>query len=409
MVVKLSQDAIKEMDAAIDDATKDPYRGLPRAVVIVASKDAGVIYKHSSGYEQVPDYSNKDQLASSPLISDKSVFELWSCTKLITVIAALQLVEKGIIKLDDEASLYVPELKTIKRLVSYDGDEPELVDSPSPTVEQLITHTSRFTYVDSKHPRHEKYSKSNKIPAASGPESSRESITKIPLIYEPGKTWHYGISNDWLALVVQDVTKTDLETYFQTNIFGPLGINDISFVTPNPRKINIAHSPEKKGDPYTFQAGITHKWNCGFGGHGLFGSPSSYLKVLQAILGGGGPLLKPETVKMMFEPHVSTAEGLASLKEFTKDGNNPSMRKETGDYVGPNFGYGGALLMDDLASGRKKGSLNWSGMASTYWVIDPASEIAFVVFTNVLPYGPEQIWDMWDKVETSLYKGLSHE
>ena len=99
-----------------------------------------MLYSGSGGFAQLPDHgATPAEFEAAAKISEDSVFELWSCTKLVTVVAALQLWEQG--KLD--LSVYVPELKDVKLLMGYNGDEPILVDNDVViTPEMLITHTA---------------------------------------------------------------------------------------------------------------------------------------------------------------------------------------------------------------------------------------------------------------------------
>ncbi|KAL8280648.1 hypothetical protein RQP46_006971 [Phenoliferia psychrophenolica] len=384
--MKLSSSAVAEIDAAIAESVADPHHGLPRAVVMVTSKDE-LLYSGSAGYAQLPEHgASPAAFESAAKVSEDSVFE--ARLALFTLPLDLQA----------DASLYAPALKDVKRLTGYNGDEPILVDNDVViTVESLITHTA-----------------GNGIPTASGVDASTEAITKIPLMNIPGSTWEYGTNNDWLALCVEGASGQKLESYFQEHIFAPLGMDEISFEILGRNKINMARVPSPATDPFIVEKGVNWPFKRAFGGHGLLGSPKSYLKIVRAVLCGGTvderQILKPETVKEMFIPRLNAIQQ-AALKKFTKDGGDPYTRKrDVADYEanakGSQWGLGGVLSQEDLPSGRKTGSLSWSGMASTFWVVDPVTEIAFVIFTNVVPYGPQQIWDLWEKVEASIYKGL---
>ncbi|KAK4692082.1 hypothetical protein P7C70_g9205, partial [Phenoliferia sp. Uapishka_3] len=432
-MLTLSASAAAEIDAAIRDAVADPHRGLPRAVVMATSKE-GLLYSGSGGFAQLPEFgAPASAFESAERISTTSVFELWSMTKLVSVVAALQMVEQGKLDLQADASLYVPALKNVKILESFDGEKPVLVDKKTVvTVEMLITHTAGFGY-DHNIPIQAKYRKLNGLPANAGIDADTASITKIPLAKEPGSVWIYGTSNDWLALCVEAVSGQGIDEYFQEHIFDLLGMNDFSFKSDGKNKINMAYIPSNPEDPYIVGPGVTWNFKRGFGGHGLVGSPESYLKLVRALLCGGEVdgkrILAGDTVQQMFLPHLNDAQQ-AGCDPFTR-------KRDLAEYEangpGPQWGLGGALTQVDLPSGRRAGSLNWSGMAATYWVIDPTTEVAFgvplasckyrldeadmflyllVIFTNVMPGAtgsPQQIWDLFEKVEVALYRGLSVE
>ncbi|KAK4704164.1 hypothetical protein P7C70_g2051, partial [Phenoliferia sp. Uapishka_3] len=412
---KLSPTAAKAIDAFIAESVSDPHHNLPRAVVMVTTKE-GLIYTGADGYAQLPPYdSPASAFESAEKITKDSVFEMWSCTKLVTVVAALQLLELGKLDLAADASIYVPALKEVEILDGYEGDKPILRKNEQIiTLEQLITHTAGFAYSGDDTNR-EIYRIANNIPAAGGPDATTESITKMPLSVTPGTTWIYSTANDWLALCVEAASGQELGAYVQEHIFGPLGMTELSYELLDRNCINIAITPTPASGPYTTRPGVKWANSRAFGGHGLLGSPDSYIKLLRVILNGGTvdgkQILRPESVTQMFSPHLNATQQIA-LKERSKSGSDPfTRRRDLAEYEenakGPQWGFGGVLSQEDLSSGRKAGSLYWSGMASTYWVIDPATEIAFVIFTNVVPYGPEQIWDLWEKVEVELYKGLS--
>lgn len=136
----------KELDSVIARLTRDPYRDLPRLVVMAATTDEPLIYSGRGGYAQLPakptDTSELERLGEPA--SEDSVFELYSCTKLPAVIAGLQLVEQGKISVDDDASKYIPELKDVKVFKGFnDNDELNLEPISRPvTIHHLLTHTS---------------------------------------------------------------------------------------------------------------------------------------------------------------------------------------------------------------------------------------------------------------------------
>lgn len=134
------------LDAAIKRATTNPYRLLPRAVVMAATSTAPCIYSGRGGYAQLPSRPTPaDELARrGEPITDTSIFELYSCTKLVAAVATLQLVEQGRIGLDDDASRYVPELGGVKLFKGFDAEgELVLEENRVPiTVRMLLTHTA---------------------------------------------------------------------------------------------------------------------------------------------------------------------------------------------------------------------------------------------------------------------------
>lgn len=136
-----------ELDAAIAQATSDPYRRVPQAVVMAATSADSRLYVGKGGYARLPPRPplNADSLDETAVpVSEHSVFELYSCTKLVAAIATLQLVEQGHLRLDDDASSYVPELREAKIYRGWTtGGELVLEENRTTiTVRMLLTHTA---------------------------------------------------------------------------------------------------------------------------------------------------------------------------------------------------------------------------------------------------------------------------
>lgn len=131
------------LDAAIKTATTDPYTQLPQ-IVLLATSSTSALYSGSSGYAPPPGSSSSSPLSSLEKISPDSVFDLFSATKLVTCIAALQLVEQGLLDLNDDASQWVPELNGKEIFTGWSEEEKPTYKSTGAvvSVEMLLTHTA---------------------------------------------------------------------------------------------------------------------------------------------------------------------------------------------------------------------------------------------------------------------------
>ncbi|GAA5922522.1 hypothetical protein JCM3775_005760 [Rhodotorula graminis] len=404
------------IDAAIQEATADPYTDLPRAVVVAATS-TDEVYRGHGGWAQLPQDPTKLE-AEGERIKVDSVFELFSMTKLLGALAALQCVERGLFSLDDDASQYVPELKTAKVFVGFDEDgNPKLEDNSTPiTIRMLATHTAGFGY-HFWHPAVAQIAKKvgvSPMPYVHG--ATRNEIVCVPMVQQvdphpdllnkPGEHFEYGTSIDWLTLAVEAVTGTELESYLQQNILGPLGIADISY-KPNPKQISMAYVGEDgkyQFAPSAPQTSVQH-----FGGSGLKGPITSYLRLLRALLRGGeldgARILKPETVDLMFEDNLNEQQRVDFQTFMVRDA-DPSTRKAGKSLPDMTYGIGGGLSGKGLASGRGSNALFWSGLANTHWIVDRERDVCFLVATNILPFSEERLYQLWDKVEKALYDGL---
>ncbi|RMY26944.1 hypothetical protein D0866_10500 [Hortaea werneckii] len=369
---------------------------VPHAVVAATNRDGSFTYNHAVGKH---DYPNE-----KPMEED-AMFLLASMTKLLTSIAALQLVEAGLIKLDDDVSKILPEVGEQKILKGFDGDSPILEDRKNPLT-HLLSHTSGFGY-DLADVGLAKYQKSiGKVP---GDGSTVEETRSHPLLFEPGTAWMYGCSTDWAGKLVERISGMTLEEFMRENMFRLVGVKEITFwpeqnpdlkgkvpqMTTRTSDGNLAPSAEP-----SINAGKT---DC-FGGHGAYGTIRDYLKIQHSILANDGKLLKPETVEAMFSPQLSP-ESAKSLNWFMK--NHPMSKFMVGEYnpdVELDWGLAGILFLKDDIGKRKKGTLHWSGMANCFWVIDRDADLAYTFGTQVLPPGDEPTRQVISTYELGIYE-----
>ncbi|GAA5880509.1 hypothetical protein JCM3774_000632 [Rhodotorula dairenensis] len=431
-----------ELDAIIANATKDPYHELTRFVFMAASRDEETLYSGKGGYARLPTTPvDREQLErESEPITEDSIFELYSCTKLPTTIAALQLVEQGRLDLDDEVRRYVPECGEVKVLEGFDEDgSPKLAEPDRPvTVRMLLTHTSGFSYAmidpnllkvakklgvpgdfyikNAKKVRSLSAERWRSLATALMDSSPRiqkytqELFTVMPLKHQPGTAFAYGTSLDWMSLVVEKIAGIPLEDYFQRHIFGPLGITDTSF-HPNPQQIYMAYADESDpSQPFKLAEHWPTSGSDHFGGAGLHGSARSWLRLLRALLRGGeldgARILSQASVDAMFSDQLTNDGQRASCPDFAQIGFPVPARNEI-SLKGLTFGFGGALNATRLETGRAPGTLVWRGMANTPWFIDRTNDVAVVVFSNVLPRNEPHFQQAWFDAETALYKALS--
>ena len=150
-------------------------------------------------------------------INENNIFRIYSMTKAIASVAALQLVEQGLLGLDDPLNELMPEMASIP-ILTENGD---LYNSEaSITLRHLLTHTSGFGY-DFTSARLNNFK----------PEGWE--YEDKPRLFEPGARWHYGTSTDWVGKIIEKMSGQDLETYLRQNITGPLKMNSTWFNVPD--------------------------------------------------------------------------------------------------------------------------------------------------------------------------------
>ncbi|KAI1418001.1 beta-lactamase family protein [Hypoxylon sp. FL1857] len=377
-----------------DQVTSAVERGfVPGVVVIAKDKEGKVDYSKA--------FSRKD---GSPYNED-TVMGLASMSKLVTSIAALQLVERGLITLDEDVLPLLPSLAKQEILTGFKDDgEPITRKRQNPiTLRLLLTHSAGLGY-GFLHPPLAKYA------AWRGPQpdGTVDEAFDTPLLYEPGESYLYSSSIDRAGQLVEKLTGQKLEDYMKQNIFEPLGMDSTTFFPWNHPDIQARRVPmayredptgavvEKDGEPW-FSAGKKEA----FGGQGLFSTMSDYIKVLHSLLLDDEKLLKKETTALMFKPHLTpkSKEALLKLME-TPDwliGDFPV----TNEY---DWGLGGILVDGDKHDYRKKGTLIWGGAANLFWFIDRTAGLCGVFGTQVLPPCDEGIEVLIKAFEEEVYQ-----
>lgn len=229
----LSQEILDTLQKSVDDAVADPIKGIPGTSVCVVGNDGKILFSHAAG---------KRGLGSSDPMTTDSIFWIASCTKMITGIACMQLVEQGLLSLDDVECVEksCPELKEVKVL----ADDGALVDKKQGiTLRMLLTHTAGFGYAFFNE-KLRKYS----FPLGLDEFSGRMFDMTQPLVNQPGERWEYGINLDWAGFLVERVTKMSLNDYFQKHIFKPLGLKEITMFPSEEMKGKLVYMHQRGED-----------------------------------------------------------------------------------------------------------------------------------------------------------------
>lgn len=342
-------------------------------------------------------------------------------TKLVTSIACVQLEEAGKLSFDDPAVVekHLPELAAqgILQAVSDDGSVTTTPRTQPLTLRHLLTHTSGLAY-NFASPLLAKWETATHHKMWFEPRAGVESIT-IPLLFEPGSKYVYGLGLDWAGVLVERVSGLSLEDYFHKHIFGPAGVsrNDMTFIPTDSVKARLAtmYARTDGGFAPTDALHAVQEWQPSdvvlqSGGAGLIGSVRAWLAFMSHIL------------------RCQHKDGALSTKGFAKVFGNalppreghPQIYKDLGDMAhfegitqaqyatGAAVAHSLGLLIfeADSALGRKKGSGAWSGAARTRFWIDPASGVAGFCGTQVLETEWAPFAKVVDEFETLVYEAL---
>src|SRR5712692_6287819 len=199
-------------------------------------------------------------------------------TKAVTSAAAMQLVERGKMTLDEPAAKHLPELGKLQVLDGFDAaGKPMLRPAKKAvTLRHLLTHTSGFAYDT----WHEAMFKFTSQPGADA--------THV-IAFEPGSKWQYGMSTFWAGRLVEAVSGQNLEQYLQRNILGPLGMKDTTFVFPQEKFDRLVSRYQRQMDGSMTEAprNLPTAPTVYRGDGGLFSTAPDYLTFTQMILRRG--------------------------------------------------------------------------------------------------------------------------
>lgn len=392
---KMNLDIKKPIGAAraIDSVLQDSIqkRGLPFAVGAVGSKEE-TIYEGSACHAGL----------CSPVNVD-TVIWIASMTKAVTATALMQLVEQGKLSLQQEAGSILPELSDLKVHGGYDRSGKEmLIPCREPvTVEQLLNHTSGFAY-SFWNERMDRYYREHQLP-----DTTSGSIKSLPavLVEKPGAAWEYGISADWAGLILEKLTGMSLEKYFREFIFNPLKMSNTSFKIQNRMRpapfYQLAQSGAMQKIPFIFpQKAEYHS-----GGAGLYSTVRDYLRFSRMLLNqgslDGAKILKPDTVRMMFENRIGRLE----VRPLKGRGSSLDLRFEEG--VTWKWGLCYMINEEELPSRRSPGSQFWGGAANTFVWIDPKKGLTGIFATQVLPFLNEPCEKSFSEFESAVYRAVT--
>ncbi len=360
-------------------------------VVAMAATAQSVIYRGAFGVRAS---------GMAAKMSDNSVFRIASMIKLLTSVAAMQLVEQGKLGLDDPAERIDPTLASQQVLTGFDDKgAPQLRPARNPiTLRNLLSHTSGLSYQlwDSNVLRYARLARNN--PA----------LPRTPLMFDPGSKWAYGGSLDRVGRLVEIASGKTLDRYFHDHICAPLGMTDTVFVVSDLQRARQASLHLRKADRSFVPQPIVKQTppKVFSGGGGIYSTAPDYLTLLQALLNGGSlagkSILRPETVALMSTNQIGGLE--AGIMKTT----NPALSNDVDFFPGIRlrWGLGHMINLDPVREGRKAGSLTWAGLYNTYYWIDPASGIAGVIMMQVLPFADERALNVYRQFERSVYRAF---
>jgi methyl acetate hydrolase len=384
--------------AQIDTALRTAIdaREVP-GVVAMAATDKGIMYEGAFGTRE---------LGKGPAMTRDTVFRIASMTKAVTCVAAMQLVEQGKLKLEEPVPNIDAALSAPQVLDGFDAaGAPQLRPARRPiTLRHLLTHTAGFSY-ETWDANTVRYVKASGMPST---PTGKVAALRMPLAFDPGDRWEYGVNVDWVGRIVESISGKPLDVYFRDHIFGPLGMKDSGFVASPEQRARQAIVHQRKPDgtlePQPLETQFTPEFYAG--GGGLYSTAPDYLTFVQMLLHEGSfngtRILAPETVALMGKNHIGDIE--AGILKTTMPARSNNVDFFPG--ISLKWGLGYMINVQPGPDGRSAGSLTWAGIFNTYFWIDPSRRVAGVIMTQVLPFADHRAVKLYGQFERGIYNAL---
>ncbi|RSL52627.1 hypothetical protein CEP53_008022 [Fusarium sp. AF-6] len=381
------QDRLRDI---IDEYTSGGAdRKIPGLVYLAFRNDGEPIFQHCSGTRG---------MCSQDLMSTDTIFYLASFTKVATSVSCMQLIERGLLHLDDadEVERICPELRDVKVLTRTIDGGFELVEKKRRiTLRMLLNHTGEAV-----------------------------ELANRPLVNQPGEKFQYGISMDWVGVMIERISGKSLDEYFKTNIFRPLGMNSVTFHPSEDAKANMAYMHRRAADEKL--AAVDHfyrrpllaygegnKAPCA-GGHGCFGKPAEFGRLISLLLNDGIDkvtgvrLLRAETVQAMFTDQIADKPRYSNVcvPVAKPELANPTPLTPMPDDHTEGWGISFSISHFASETGRAAGTASWEGLANLFWFADRKNNIGGIIASQIIPYGDRLVLECSDRVETEIYKAL---
>jgi CubicO group peptidase (beta-lactamase class C family) len=348
--------------------------GAVAGVVAVIARNGQVVYEEAIG--------RFDAERPDPLRADH-LFRIYSMTKPVTAVAILKLQDQGRLNIDDPVSKYIPAFADVKVYAGGPAANPQLrAPARAPTVADLLSHTAGLSYglfgntaVDSI------YTRAGMLAPTMTLQQFADSVARLPLLYSPGERWVYSVGQDVAGRVVEVASGMTFGEYLRREIFEPLGMRNTSFFIREGQESRLmpVHQPGQGGrvrPQREVGAGFERTARFESGGGGLISTPADYLRFAQMLLNGGEldgvRILSRRSVEIMGSDRLPEAIRGTTL-------------------AGRNHGFGlSVAVQTDPPSGATlspAGTYWWSGMANTYFWIDPENQLIGMLFNQHLPSG----------------------
>jgi len=387
-------DRLGRIDTAVEAAVAAGE--IPGAVALIA-RDGKIVYHEAFGYADI---------ASKRPMETDAIFRIASMTKAITSVGVMMLYEQGRFRLNDSIAVFLPEFSAMQ-VVSEVGEDGSIISTVLATkpirIVDLLTHTSGLAYKFMPGVLQETYADAGVNDGLTDSDLTLEENMKLlallPLLFEPGSKFNYGLSTDVLGRLIEVVSGQPLDEFIAENITGPLGMTDTWFYLPPKKHARLAtlyshvegeglvtanevQTIIELGDPnYPITGAMTYF----SGGAGLSSTAYDYARFIQMLLNNGElegvRILGRKSIELMRTPFI----------DWDADQN-------------PDFGLG-FMVINDITKRSEIGSVGtyaWGGAFYTSFWVDPSEGLIAVFMSQGRPIKS----DIADRFRTLVYQSL---
>jgi CubicO group peptidase (beta-lactamase class C family) len=308
-----------------------------------------------------------------------AIFQIYSMTKPITSVAALQLMEEGRLTLEDPVSRFLPEFARMQVLDSS-GSRPA---ARPITIKHLLTHTAGFAAGEKlSGPAVDRLSDA-RLDESPSLAVFATGLAALPLANDPGVRFSYdGVNTEVLSRAIEVVAGEPFDQFVRERVLTPLRMIDTGFTVPPDKRARIVEMTSTDETGHLIKAsigpnplgGMRKRYPSGAGG--LYSTAADYFRFCQMLLNGGEldgvRILGRKTVELMMMNHLTQLS--PPVNEFNE---------------GEGFGLGGYVVLDPARRGQlgSAGQFGWSGAAATWFTIDPQEQLIAILMMQHLPRG----------------------
>ena len=337
--------------------------GMFPGIVALLARGDQLVMGHTAGYADID--------TKVPLNPD-SIFTLFSMTKPLTAVGMMLLHEEGKWKLEDPVSLHLPEFRDIASL-------PGSGATREPTIRELFTHTAGFSFGKTPEEMMRFLQTTNWSTARSLTELIGR-YARLPLAYEPGQDWEYGVATDLQAEIIERLTGERFDLFMKRRVFDPLGMRDTTFALSYEQSWRLVRGHVTDAQNGRLRgATVEERLESIFpmGGTSFKSTAMDFARFARMLLNrgslGDAQVLKPESVDLMLsnllsDEFLNTRRGI--LHYVVGHGNGHAMN--------------GLVCLDPQRAARPvgRGTYEWGGAFSTFFWVDPENDLLFVGMMN---------------------------